>query len=86
MAFIPAGVAAQPRPNILAVIFAVIFFQRRGIFGMSGKSFPITGYICLLNADISPDFSAIFIIPHQTGTIPHIVKASCTASFPAVIT
>ncbi|MPN42988.1 hypothetical protein SDC9_190547 [bioreactor metagenome] len=53
---------------------------------MSGKSRCIIGKRALVIEFIIPDFSAIFIIPHQMDTIPHMENAKETASFPDVIT
>ena len=86
IAEIPAGVAAQPSPKILATIFVEIWLSAGWFLGISGKRRPITGYIRFVRAPVMPDFSAIFIIPHHIDTIPHIVNAILTASFPDAIT
>ena len=70
MAFSPAGVAAQPRPSILAIILVEI----------CGNKSRITGLIFFVSASMSPASSPTLRIPHQKDMIPSIVKHRVTAS------
>ena len=86
IASIPDGVAAQPRPSIFAVIFDVMYSRDLWLFGISGKSLFITGDISFDRPAVIPECSAILSMPHHNGTIPHMVSAISTDSFPDVIT
>ena len=80
MAFSPAGVAAQPRPSILAIILVEIWAAAGWSSGISGNKSLITGLIFFVSASMSPASSPTLRIPHQKDMIPSIVKHRVTAS------
>lgn len=80
MALRPAGVAAQPRPNILAMILVVMYRVAMWSFGMSGKRNLMSGERSLEAPDIIPVSSAIFISPVHILMTPSKVMHRETAS------
>lgn len=54
MAFSPAGVAAQPRPSILAIILVEIWAAAGWSSGISGNKSRITGLTFSVSATMSP--------------------------------
>ena len=80
MALRPAGVHAQPSPNILAMKLVAIYCLASCFFGISGKRKDNKGCIPVVSRAISPDFSAIFISPIHNAMTPAMVMHSETAS------
>ena len=79
-AFIPAGVAALPKPNIFIIIFDEIYSNDLCDFGTSGNKKDNNGLNNLVNLVSNPDLDAIFMIPNHNaikGNSPvMIVKVS----------
>ncbi len=65
MALIPRGVAAFPRPSILAMMFMVMAPMAELFAGTPGNKNFRTGAIFPEMAFTRPDFSATFISPSQ---------------------
>lgn len=80
IASIPSGVAAFPRPKILAVILSVIAEKAEEVLFIPLKISPSRGERSDDTLSVSPDFLAIFIIPPQNAIIPSSDKNSDTAS------
>jgi len=85
MAFNPKGVAAFPKPSILALKFIKIHPNAGCPFGIEGKSQRKRGAISRLSISISPDSSATLAMPSHKLTMPIRVIALCTALPAAVI-
>ena len=81
IAFKPSGVAALPSPSILAAIFKTIDPIAGWSTGTSGKSLIVIGLIIFAMIFISPDSSAIFIMPNHRAMIPINPIAISTAVF-----
>lgn len=64
MAFSPKGVAAQPSPRKLAIIFAEINSMARCSPGTSGNKNPRRGLIFLVRRSTSPELFCDFHNPH----------------------
>ena len=64
-AFIPAGVAALPKPNIFIIILEEIYSNDLCVLGISGNKKDNSGLNNLVNLVSSPDLEAIFIIPNH---------------------
>lgn len=75
----PNGVAALPSPKRFAVMFIDIAFIAGESFLSLGKRNRSTGESARLIILVSPDFSAMFIIPLQKVIIPISFKHSSTA-------
>ena len=90
MAFRPKGVAALPKPKILAEIFIIMAPMAGWSGGTSGNKRTITGFKALDMIFIRPESSAIFIMPSHMAITPIRPKASSTAvlafSMAAVVT
>src|SRR5690554_103332 len=76
----PIGVAAQPSPNIFAIIFDAIYSLTTCPFGMPGKRRLITGLKAFVNDATSPHFFATCIIPVHMDIMPTIDMHRLTAS------
>ena len=70
IAFSPIGVAALPSPSILAAIFNTIDPIAGWSLGTFGKSLIMIGLSAFAIIWMSPESSAIFIIPSQRAIIP----------------
>ena len=79
IAFKPSGVAAFPRPNILAIIFIVILSYALLFTVISGNNFFIIGVKTFFNNSIILVWDAISIIPLQRHVIPIKVNIKLTA-------
>ena len=75
----PKGVAALPSPNIIAVIFIDMAFLAGEFFSNFGNNNRKMGDSIRLMIFVSPDFSAIFIIPLQKAITPISFKHSVIA-------
>ena len=80
MAFNPAGVAAHPSPNMLAIIFVEICGIALWEEGSSGNKKCRKGKSFAESFRIMPASWAISIIPVQKAITPEIVMQSVTAS------
>ena len=80
VAFIPAGVAAFPRPNIFEEMFMQMLSSASESEAASGISLFITGRSARLMAEVIPVFFATFIIPEKKHMLPHILKHRTIAS------
>lgn len=79
IALMPKGVAAFDSPSILEAIFMTIALIAGCLEGRSGKKTLITGVISFPIILVRPDFSAIFIMPHQRQITPISPIVSSTA-------
>src|SRR5690554_5886005 len=79
IAFMPIGVAAFPRPSILAAIFIIIALMAGCSAGTSGNSRTMTGRIARAIILIRPAVSATFIIPSHSAIAPIKLIARLTA-------
>ena len=79
IAISPAGVAAQPNPIKLAVMFMHMYRKALEFTGMSGKRKDIIGLIFLDISSVNPLFSAMLSIPLQNDIVPAINMQSSTA-------
>ena len=70
IAFNPIGVAALPTPNIFTIMLLDIYPIALWLFGISLNNGFIIFDVIFDNLSISPDFSAILIIPSQNAIIP----------------
>ena len=80
MAFSPAGVAAQPRPKILAITLVVIYSLAGCSRGSRGNMKFIKGAIARDARLMTPLLWAISINPTHNAIIPAMVIHSVTAS------
>ena len=80
IAFRPNGVAAQPRPRILAMTLEAMYSSDGCPAGMSGNRKRMTGESRPDRRSIRPDAFAICIRPIQRDIIPSMVMQSVTAS------
>ena len=80
MAFNPSGVAAFPNPRILADIFNTIEPMAGWSSGTSGNRRRVIGRSPFAIRRMSPDSSAIFIMPNQSAIIPMRPIAKFTAT------
>jgi hypothetical protein len=81
VAFIPAGVAAFPRPKIFAEIFSETAFTASLSWLEPLKNTFISGKISFLSFSVIPLFSQIFISPDHKTVAAKIEIARLTASF-----
>ena len=70
IAFIPAGVAALPKPKILETTFIEILSIASLLYLASGKSHNNIGLNILVSLFIIDVFLTISIIPHQRHIVP----------------
>ena len=85
MAFKPAGVAAHPRPSMLAIILTLICFLASPSGSSLGKRKVSTGPILLASWSTSPERCPISSTPVHRVMTPSMVMHSVTASFDAWI-
>ncbi len=76
----PSGVAALPRPSILAVTFIEIAFAVPPFISMRGKTIFSSGDKMRQITEVSPDFSAISISPLHKHIVPARRMHKFTAS------
>jgi hypothetical protein len=81
IAWIPDGVAAEPRPRKLAMRLMAIYFWAGWKSGISGNRKRRNGCNFLARTSKRPDLSAIFIIPFQRARIPAMVIQTVMASW-----
>jgi hypothetical protein len=86
IAFMPMGVAAFPRPSILAARFITTAPMAGWFLGTPGKMGTSTGLITLDSVSTSPDLSATRITPVHSAIIPiRPRKSSTDEDEPAII-
>ena len=80
IAFNPIGVAALPTPNIFTIMLLDIYPIALWLFGISLNNGFIIFDVIFDNLSISPDFSAIFIIPSHSARLGNIWSTKFNAS------
>ena len=82
MALRPGGVAALPRPRILAEIFMQTYFSASLPFSSSGIMTLSSGRITRVSRSVSPDCSAIAMMPLHITMPPATVNISSAVPIP----